>query len=366
MEGSSMTAGARPSFRVCALGALTLCIILVGCSTSRTGEAVGTKSTVTEQVTATPASPSTEQLCAAAPAVLSGGVFPERSSNANIRDFYAHVDPQPKSTNYTGCTQGLSYAVVTGSNGTKDQPGGTGSSMFEALVVFVHGEASRAVTPYVMHSVTIESASAQKIVARFDSRYNGNHPAENTTVTITLDGDDASVLPGLSNTYGDRLYIDLASAPTNSGTAKGPHGDDTTYSLRPSTDFTGGGGATYSFATPSGNINCFVNSDSLLCETRFSVTLGSDRTCHIPAFEGHENSADIFGWVNYDKPACGSVIQGNYRDGRAVLQYGEAVAFQPRSNLKIVCYSRNVGIACENPEGYGFSLAREGFTFYHV
>ncbi|ROZ98782.1 hypothetical protein [Gordonia sp. OPL2] len=349
--------------RAAAIGFLAVVgLLIAGCN--ETGTPVGSPSTVTVKVTA-PASSSAASECATPPAILSGGVFAEVNS-----DSFAHVDRSPVAMNYNPCGKGLSYAVVSGDNGTREAPAGTGASAFESLVVFVDGRPTPAIPALLMHKITVTSANANEIVAVYDARHNGTYAPEETTVTIRHDGVNVTSSPSLTDSYGDRrASIDVAAASGRTSEAvAGPRGDGSSYTLRPASDFlSASSGAPYSFASPSRGINCFVGTANLVCETRQPVVISEAQTCGIPGYQPYETSrAKLFGWLDYDKPACGTLLQGQRRDAGTVLDYGQAVSFQPRPDLTIICYSRQAGVVCENPEGYGFSLAREGFDFYRV
>ncbi|WP_345314331.1 hypothetical protein [Gordonia alkaliphila] len=79
-----------------------------------------------------------------------------------------------------------------------------------------------------------------------------------------------------------------------------------------------------------------------------------------------ENRAVQFGWQNFDRPACATIIQGLRTEPRAVLEYGESVTFSPQPDLSITCSSTQEGIRCENPNGYGFFVSKTDFTRYRV
>ncbi|MFW0795015.1 hypothetical protein AAFP30_14485 [Gordonia sp. CPCC 205515] len=159
-----------------------------------------------------------------------------------------------------------------------------------------------------------------------------------------------------------------ARPPTQPAAVPGARGDNSHYSMQPAGNFIDQSvSGRYRFSLPSGNITCIVSTSSLVCQTHQPVPIAQSETCRIPDYQPYETTnAKNFGWLDYDKPACGTILQGRYFEVGPVLEYGQAVSFEPRSNLQIICYSRSAGVACENPAGYGFSLAREGFEFYPV
>lgn len=149
------------------------------------------------------------------PAFIAGtgvAVYPTEPSDSDYPT-YAHIDTTPSDSDYKGCTTGLSYAVIGGTNGTLEQPAGTGSSLFQTLAVFVDGEFTDEVRTYEFHSVTVESASESEIVAVVDTRHNGVHPEEAHTVTIRLDDGDLEIDPDLDEAFEGRLWVDFEAGP---------------------------------------------------------------------------------------------------------------------------------------------------------
>ncbi|MEP9390763.1 hypothetical protein ABLE94_00690 [Gordonia sp. VNK1] len=344
-------------------------IAVAGCGSDNDAEQSSPATETT--TTTTTASESATAPCPPRPAVLSGGVFPTQPSTYGT---YAHVDAGDVSTNYQECGEGLAYAVVDGANGDRDSEAGTGASLFTALVIFVDGAVS-AVRPYEFRGVSIDSASADTIIATVDTRERGIDPPAPVRVEFTLDGTAVTSSPDIGTVGGSRLSLDLtapaaaasSTTPTSEGsTIAGPQGDSGTYRLVPASTYAVAGKPwQYSFALPSKQVACFVGSTSLLCETEFSVSVADGMGCGVYS-EYETTNAHIFGWSNFQNPPCSSLVQGVYRDGGTTLDDGTAVSMQPATGLTITCYSRSAGLACENREGDGFTLTPGSFQRYRV
>ncbi|WP_244332696.1 hypothetical protein [Gordonia polyisoprenivorans] len=334
-------------------------VLVAGCHSSQGAE----PSTITRTATAT-ATASSSTSCAPTPSWLAGSVVPTGGPSP---DTWGHLDTHPKATNFDACQKGLGYAILAGQNGDRDRPAGTGSSLFEALAIFVDGKLST-IRPYEFREIRISSATPDRIVASVDTRSSGVEQPAWKSATFTVSGGTVTATPDLDTIADGRLWLELSpqTPATTTTTAAGPVFDRGSYRMLPASQFADGGpGSTFGFALPSGNVICSGTSTSLLCETKFSVPVPLDDTCGVYDRQD-ETNATMFGWADFDKPVCASLLQGAYRQVGATLPYGTAVTWQPRPNLTIVCYSRSAGLACENPNGYGFTLAREGFTRYRV
>lgn len=348
-------------FRRLCVSAVMLGVLVVtaGCHNSQQAA----PSTITHTATAT-ATASSSTSCAPTPSWLAGGVVPTGGPSP---DTWAHLDTHPKATNFDACQKGLGYAILAGQNGDRDRPAGTGSSLFEALAIFVDGKLS-AIRPYEFREIRISSATPDRIVASVDTRSSGVEQPAWKNVTFTVSDGTVTATPDLDVIADGRLWLELSpQTPTTTTTgAAGPLIDRGSYRMLPASQFADGGpGSTFGFALPSGNVICSGTSTSLLCETKFSVPVPLEDTCGVYDRQD-ETNATMFGWADFDKPVCASLVQGAYRQVGATLNYGTAVTWNPRPDLTIVCYSRSAGLACENPHGYGFTLARQGFTRYRV
>ncbi|MCP2176250.1 hypothetical protein [Williamsia maris] len=159
-----------------------------------------------------------------------------------------------------------------------------------------------------------------------------------------------------------------SSAPSDTSTASTTTTTttpaDPTAGALPASDFADG--TSYSFASPSKKIECRTTSETLVCQTLDNRhTVDPSLLCGF--YPGEEQGrANQFGFFDFDKPLCATIVQGNAIRSPNTLAYGQRVVFRPRPDLTIVCSAATVGIACVNPDGFGFTLSDTEFKRFRA
>ena len=123
----------------------------------------------------------------------------------------------------------------------------------------------------------------------------------------------------------------------------------------------------YSFATPSGQIQCRVWDESLACQFEGegdSLTVADSALCGFyPGLEqGHTRRFGFFG----DRPQpCATIIQGEGFDSPHTLAYGQSVTAALSPGRTVTCASAVDGLTCTSADGIGsrgFHLTVDSFT----
>ncbi|GGF15166.1 hypothetical protein [Williamsia phyllosphaerae] len=177
-----------------------------------------------------------------------------------------------------------------------------------------------------------------------------------TTSTVTV---SKSVAPEQSSAAPAET---TTTAPTTTAPSTTPA--DPTAGALPASDFADG--TSYSFASPSKKIECRTTSETLVCQTLDNRhTVDPSLLCGF--YPGDEQgNANQFGFFDFDKPLCATIVQGNAIRSPNTLAYGQRVVFRPRPDLTIVCSAATVGIACVNPDGFGFTLSDTEFKRFRA
>ena len=174
-----------------------------------------------------------------------------------------------------------------------------------------------------------------------------------TTSTVTVSESGASTQDSSATT---------ATTTTPPVTTTTPA--DPTAGALPASDFVDG--TSYSFASPSKKIECRTTSETLVCQTLNNRhTVDPSLLCGF--YPGDEQGkANQFGFFDFDKPLCATIVQGEAIRSPNTLEYGQRVVFRPRPDLTIVCSAASVGIACANPDGFGFTLSDTEFKRFRA
>jgi hypothetical protein len=181
-------------------------------------------------------------------------------------------------------------------------------------------------------------------------------PDPNATVTVTTTlSDEPTASPATTTTTQPPQTTAIPPGGADSfGVA-----DPSRFQLNPPTPV-----ASYAFSVPSHNINCFVGSE-FICEIHDGPQQSPvDSRCGL--YDGDsEVPVRIVGWFNYDKAPCSTILQGQWREPGAVLEYNERVRFSV-PGAEFACYSTLEALYCTGPQNYGFKLSRTEFARYRL
>jgi hypothetical protein len=166
------------------------------------------------------------------------------------------------------------------------------------------------------------------------------------------------------------------SAPSATGSGSGTGGPGGAHApapaaSRPLSDFVEGvlegpQYSFYSFATPSGRIQCRFVDDGLACQTGENPhTVAESALCDF--YPGVEQGRAVrFGYFDgAPKQPCATIIQGDGFQSPHTLAYGQSVTAPLRSGLTVTCTSANDGLTCTQAGGTGprgFFLSADTFT----
>lgn len=186
-------------------------------------------------------------------------------------------------------------------------------------------------------------------------------------LVITACSDDTADPAPTTSTVTVSESAGPTSAPSESPTPESTTATtpaDPTEGASPASDFADGTG--YSFASPSKKIECRTTSETLVCQTLDNRhTVDPSLLCGF--YPGEEQGrANQFGFFDFDKPLCATIVQGEAIRSPNTLAYGQRVVFRPRPDLTIVCSAATVGIACANPDGFGFTLSDTEFKRFRA
>lgn len=177
----------------------------------------------------------------------------------------------------------------------------------------------------------------------------------------------SSTVPGTSS---------APSAPSATGSGSGTGGPGGAQApapaaSRPLSDFVEGSPegpqySFYSFATPSGRIQCRFVGGGLACQTGENPhTVAGSALCDFyPGIE--QGNAVRFGYFDgVSKQPCATIIQGDGFQSPHTLAYGQSVTAPLRSGLTVTCTSASDGLTCTQAGGTGprgFFLSTDTFT----
>lgn len=122
----------------------------------------------------------------------------------------------------------------------------------------------------------------------------------------------------------------------------------------------------YSFATPSGRIQCRFVDGGLACQTgEYPHTVADSALCGFyPGIE--QGRAVRFGFFDgAPNQPCATIIQGDGFQSPHTLAYGQSVTATLRSGLTVTCTSARDGLTCTQAGGTGprgFFLSADTFT----
>jgi hypothetical protein len=122
----------------------------------------------------------------------------------------------------------------------------------------------------------------------------------------------------------------------------------------------------YSFATPSGRIQCRFVDGGLACQTgEYPHTVADSALCGF--YPGMEQGRAVrFGFFDgAPKQPCATIIQGDGFQSPHTLAYGQSVTATLRSGLTVTCTSARDGLTCTQAGGTGprgFFLSADTFT----
>ena len=133
---------------------------------------------------------------------------------------------------------------------------------------------------------------------------------------------------------------------------------------RPLTDFVENA-YYYSFATPSGQIQCRVGDGALACQTEGGPPAVADSALcgFYPGVEQGRTSR--FGFFNGRPQPCATIVQGVGFHSPHTLAYGQAVTAEISPGRIVTCTSAVDGLTCTSADGFGsrgFLLTVEEFT----
>ncbi|BBY29807.1 hypothetical protein [Mycolicibacterium sediminis] len=141
---------------------------------------------------------------------------------------------------------------------------------------------------------------------------------------------------------------------------------------RPLSDFADepvdpGRSPTYSFATPSRQIQCRVVEGSLACQTdEHPHTVADGALCGF--YPGEEQGrARRFGFLEQRATPCATIIQGDRYDSPHTLAYGDSVSVELSAGRSVTCTSAVDGLTCTQAGGTGqtgFFLSADAFTVF--
>lgn len=110
-----------------------------------------------------------------------------------------------------------------------------------------------------------------------------------------------------------------------------------------------------SFTSPSGNIGCYMDSDSVRCDINERDWTRPPRPSDCPSQTGYGQGITI-GVHGRAKFVCG---------GDTVLGVGSPLPYgQYYASGGISCNSEESGMRCSNSDGHGFTLAKEAYSLF--
>jgi hypothetical protein len=123
----------------------------------------------------------------------------------------------------------------------------------------------------------------------------------------------------------------------------------------------------YSFATPSGRIQCRVVDGGLPCQTEDDPhTVADSALCGF--YPGYEGRAVRFGFFSSGpKQPCATIIQGDGFHSPHTLAYGQSVTAELSSGRTVTCTSAVEGLTCTQMGGTGprgFFLSVDSFKVF--
>jgi hypothetical protein len=159
--------------------------------------------------------------------------------------------------------------------------------------------------------------------------------------------------------------VESSASSTTSNTAPAPIAPAVS---RPITDFVEDA-YYYSFATPSGQIQCRVDrggdDHALACQTEGRMPAAADSVLcgFYPGVEhGHTNR---FGFLSDRPQPCATIIQGVGFNSPHTLGYGQSVTAELSPGRTVTCTSAVEGLTCTPADGFGsrgFVLTVDSFT----
>lgn len=121
----------------------------------------------------------------------------------------------------------------------------------------------------------------------------------------------------------------------------------------------------YSFATPSGRIQCRFGDGALACQTEGGpATVADSALCGFyPGIE--QGRTARFGFFRGRPQPCATMVQGVGFHSPHTLEYGQSVTAEISPGRTVTCTSAVDGLTCTSADGSGsrgFHLSVEEFT----
>jgi hypothetical protein len=166
-----------------------------------------------------------------------------------------------------------------------------------------------------------------------------------------------------------RMPFEPTAGATVESSASSPTSETAPASIapavsRPLTDFVENA-YYYSFATPSGQIQCRVGDGALACQTEGGPPAVADSALcgFYPGVEQGRTSR--FGFFKGRPQPCATIVQGVGFHSPHTLAYGQAVTAEISPGRIVTCTSAVDGLTCTSADGFGsrgFLLTVEEFT----
>jgi hypothetical protein len=120
----------------------------------------------------------------------------------------------------------------------------------------------------------------------------------------------------------------------------------------------------YSFATPSGRIQCRVGDEALACQTEGHAVADS-ALCGFYPPDVEQGRASRFGFFKGKSQPCATIVQGVGYHSPHTLEYGQSVSAELSPGRTVTCTSAVDGLTCTSADevgSRGFHLTVDSFT----